>query len=739
MANSNRRQVVETSKNAKVSKKSKPAESKSYARLSRVITACKRCRTKRIKCDKTFPQCTNCTKANCEDCMSIDAGTGETISRSLIFDIQQQLTKAQDEIETLRRRLYDETREPPRLESSSNDVHSSNGKSLASHTLREQEHNSSEILTASFARLVAGNESFVPGDSNESFGMATFSMVSNTFPFIKPDSHPKIVVPPMGLIQNHVKTFFMVLNVQLPIIHREHFVMNYLEPLYDKTAPNPKAIFFLNMIIAISTSTDQQKYSLETSNTYKDEAMKFFPKIWEGNDSKFEKLQSLLLLSQYSMMRPTSPGTWHLVGSSIRLCMEFGFHTEPSNPDNKQNRFTGALFDIEMKRRLFWCCYCLDRQVSIFYDKPFAIDDRKVQVSYPSLLDDLVILPVPYKADETHSETPPISKNVSYFQSCTPQSYKPISLHFIKLCILQGEIFEYIHTKDNKLEINIRNKNGDCIDNASTNNNVYKLKHKLISQWKQSRFEELNRWFQSIPEGTDKFTLVIFELNYHQTVIQLYGISLITPTLTTFEEYYILYTSSKQIVLTFSRLQKDVRKLNSSWMAANNLFLGSSCYLFLIFNCKKVREMVSTDEIKYMCDIVVDLLQSLSRSCDAESKNIDKFKQIRDNTLQLVQRERGTEATVYPNSTGMTMTIGSPALPTITPQSEPHSHLLSPPSLDKSLAFAFPQDLLGIENVTPISDESLSYFQQNFGASLLVSSKENQFNYDALMDYKEFD
>lgn len=392
---------------------SKPSNATSFTRLSRVITACKRCRTKRIKCDKKFPRCANCTKANCENCMSVDAGTGETISRTFIHDLQQQLINSQKEVESLRRKASE----------------SGDPKYVAG---------TSETTTANIARL----DPRVSRVSQETSAISDFVKMdlTVTFPFIESDPQPEMVVPSLDSVHDLIKSYFAGLNVQLPIIHREHFVSHYLEPLYDEGAPEATALFFLNMVLAISTSSDQQKYTLQVSNSYKDEAMKYFSRAC-ASESKFERLQSLLLLSQYSMMRPMSPGAWQLVGSSIRLCMEFGFHTEPSNRDNKRTGFIGATFDIEMRRRLYWCCYCLDRQVSIFYGRPFGIDERRVDVSYPSLLDDLNILPVKRK--------PSISKGKFDIPII---SYKPTSLHIIKLVSLQSEILDYIHTKDNKFE-----------------------------------------------------------------------------------------------------------------------------------------------------------------------------------------------------------------------------------------------------------------------------------------------
>lgn len=40
-------------------------------------------------------------------------------------------------------------------------------------------------------------------------------------------------------------------------------------------------------------------------------------------------------------------------------------------------------FDVEMRKRLFWSCYTMDRQVSIPLGRPFSISDRDIDVQLP--------------------------------------------------------------------------------------------------------------------------------------------------------------------------------------------------------------------------------------------------------------------------------------------------------------------------------------------------------------------
>jgi hypothetical protein len=45
-------------------------------------------------------------------------------------------------------------------------------------------------------------------------------------------------------------------------------------------------------------------------------------------------------------------------------------------------------FDVEMRKRLFWSCYTMDRQISIPLGRPFSISDRDIDVALPLDVDE---------------------------------------------------------------------------------------------------------------------------------------------------------------------------------------------------------------------------------------------------------------------------------------------------------------------------------------------------------------
>jgi hypothetical protein len=71
------------------------------------------------------------------------------------------------------------------------------------------------------------------------------------------------------------------------------------------------------------------------------------------------QIQSLLLLTIYSMLDPAHFDTWHLIGFTSRAVVDLGLHQDPP---------TSTVSDksaLDMRRKIFYCTYALDRFVSL--------------------------------------------------------------------------------------------------------------------------------------------------------------------------------------------------------------------------------------------------------------------------------------------------------------------------------------------------------------------------------------
>lgn len=86
-------------------------------------------------------------------------------------------------------------------------------------------------------------------------------------------------------------------------------------------------------------------------------------------------LQFLVLLGVHGQRSPYGAGAWSQIRYALSVCIEMGLH-------RKRTKITSTreARDVEIRRRIFWSCYCLDRATSIVLGRAFAISDRDINV-----------------------------------------------------------------------------------------------------------------------------------------------------------------------------------------------------------------------------------------------------------------------------------------------------------------------------------------------------------------------
>ncbi|GMF99093.1 DNA binding protein [[Candida] boidinii] len=449
------------------------------------------------------------------------------------------------------------------------------------------------------------------------------------------------VLPTKEQALSFISLYFAQSNSQLPVLHREEFLRKYFEPIYgtvpddisfasnyttinrdnlsdeikpedtwyfeytkqlneliekeknngnldidsNKLASNiktpqifSKPLYFLNIVFAISSSVKHLQYLEHISDSFKNAALKYIDSVYASTD-RLESLQSILLLTLFSIMRPAVPGVWYVLGSALRVCVDLGLHTESNliNPDSYDS------FTLDIRRRLFWCCYALDRQVCVYLGRPFGIPEESVHVPFPTDLDDALIV----HDDTVHD----YSKRTS-----TMSSYKTVSLAIFKIRQIQAEVQSVLYERKE-----------------------LPRKYKDLKEWRVNISNRLDQWKSNSPKTQRKmncdFNMEFFNLNYNHTRVMLNGLSPGNLTLTT-ENYLNVWESSKNVILSYYELFQD-KLVNYTWAAVHNLFMAGTSYLYSIYHCPEVRLRTSLQEIQQIALYCNLILSSLSDRCDA--------------------------------------------------------------------------------------------------------------------------
>lgn len=90
------------------------------------------------------------------------------------------------------------------------------------------------------------------------------------------------------------------------------------------------------------------------------------------------RAQGYLLLAIYALHMPSTEQIISLSAWTMRFCVMAQLHVAGAEPEAISS---DAWIQIQMRRRVFWCAYALDRAVCSTYDLPCNIPDSHITTS----------------------------------------------------------------------------------------------------------------------------------------------------------------------------------------------------------------------------------------------------------------------------------------------------------------------------------------------------------------------
>jgi hypothetical protein len=267
-------------------------------------------------------------------------------------------------------------------------------------------------------------------------------------------------------------------------------------------------------------------------------------------------------------------------------------------PENNIRSYGKRLYQRDMRRRLWWCTYSLDRLVSTCVGRPFGISDQVVTTEFPSSLDDQFITPNGFITPRADSEEP---------------SYKKVAYHYFRLRILQSEILQVLQYTQTQIARSV----GQNINNPDIPTRLHSpflVKFDSFRSWRIDIDRRLYQWKMSAPASQEtgvEFSTEFLELNYWQAIIMLYRQSLSVPTL--FEgEYntsaevnsptayptelrededriYLKVAEAGQKILRIYRMLHVKSLVSYTYLTTHHLFMAGISYLYAIWHSPIVR------------------------------------------------------------------------------------------------------------------------------------------------------
>ncbi|EPS29190.1 hypothetical protein PDE_04139 [Penicillium oxalicum 114-2] len=564
-----------------LSRETSPASLK-YNPRKRGRTACTRCKTRKQKCDNEYPSCSNCQKAGVTcDKLSVrdDADRQDEYTRALeqrIALLEKQLQENSQSRPSRNHVRTDDTPinvmqpgRPSRDGPTNNQVNpaavaglennpvgeivgllalssseapayvgSSSGLALAAN-LGEMVQTSvwnqfisnvqSQRQTpGEFSGNAQGNLSSRPGPPQSGAGLgASCTDRTNMDP------------PNDEMGSKLLETYFRRLHLRYPFLDRSQIWSSHEDrwrlakiKREDLTQSDRAAIFKLNMAYAIGATMLQltEKYAYTAPEKFYAAALQHAPSMCEARS--IENIEAMVLLVIYHLRTASSHGMWYMIGLAMRTAIDLGLH-------RKANEANMDLYTAQLRRRLFWVIYYLERVVAMSLGRPFSISDRHIDLDLPLDVDDDIRDPELLAA--------PIDPNKS--------SSLTFGIYLVKLRRIDSRIQHKIYRADRPLP-SLRPK----MDHL----------YRELEQWKESAAQRFS--------GAD---LEYPMLHYNRAVRFL--IQPFLPLLPITDPYYhICIRAAGEICQSHKRLHQTL-EYGHSFLAVQTVFMAGITLLYALW------------------------------------------------------------------------------------------------------------------------------------------------------------
>jgi hypothetical protein len=306
------------------------------------------------------------------------------------------------------------------------------------------------------------------------------------------------------------------------------------------------------------------------------------------------------------------------VGVAVRLAVDLGLYLEdgrdmgpePDSSVDPQLREAHARqrgrrdYIRDLRRRLWWSTYSLDRLVSTCVGRPVGVSDQVVTTEFPSILQDRYITPSGFLRPMSDAEP----------------SYKVVAYHYFRLRLLQSEALQVLQYQQTQL-VRAAGQNRQNAYMHTQLPSPFLHKFDSFRSWRMDIDRRLYEWKNSSPTNADsgvRFSTEFYDLNYWQSIILLYRQSLEVPQMFEGEYHtskevnspslyppeiggdeervYMKVAEAGQKIIRIYRQLHLVGLVNFTYLATHHLFMAGISYLYAIWHSPLVRSRLVSSQ-----------------------------------------------------------------------------------------------------------------------------------------------
>lgn len=237
-------------------------------------------------------------------------------------------------------------------------------------------------------------------------------------------AHPKLKsldpleLPPKDLSLHLIRLYFKHFYPVLPLFYKKHLTSS-MDPVSQDISP-----LLLNAIYAVASRMSPDVRVRTDPNLSDTAGDIFFERAKCLLDDYYDvprisTVQALLLLASHQQGAMRTPRAWLYSGMAFRMAQDLGLHRNCDHWNIPQD-------ERERRKRVFWCCFIVDRLLSATFGRASVFEERDCDVPFPTIDDD----------DEIRSEEGTDGKPVKLLESF---------VHLIKISDILGHVCKNIY------------------------------------------------------------------------------------------------------------------------------------------------------------------------------------------------------------------------------------------------------------------------------------------------------
>lgn len=463
------------------------------------MAACSRCRNAKIKCDGKLPACTSCEKnGRAAECTSTNDQFARGKERSYVSTLETRIDRLQAKLEEARARkpsvvsLPDDDMAPTRRPSRQVPDLPEPPTPNTTKAMRRKEATAIDDLVSDFGFLS------VNATARDFYGFTTAMSYARLILWAcSKEPLPRHMTQPLPpryaattLIQYYLSNVFVL----LPVFDEASFYAS-VDNVYSRNARQAEPLdhWLVRMVLAISSAS----MSEQRGDARYTEAIGHVCAALDSAEDvlhpgAIHSVQALVLLTEYAMLDPHHFDSWGLIGAASRAMVDLGLHQDPP-------KGTAMLKGkLEVRRRVYFCVYALDRSTSLVQTRAFSFGDDSAKVKTP----------FQKKADSL-----PTSPAASASQQLWLQAHDK-AVHLINLRKLQSQWYS------------------DLFQSGRT-----RWEEPYAYLW--STCEAMRNWFENLPASTSPNMRAFFELDLLYSYVYVLSPSPRVPAVSAFAQKLI--------------------------------------------------------------------------------------------------------------------------------------------------------------------------------------------------------